>query len=154
MKIRIKSKKGILKNYIIGLLIFSMVITSFWLVPQRVGGFFSKYDYSTTETLNLDVSDNVSRQIDILAGDIIAEGEDGGKNFYQSGTEFISGIIRGAFGGLVSIYKSFGITKTLMESIGDVIGVEPFIISTFVNILLFIIVFTILLIIFNRSDSA
>lgn len=151
-------RKGFLKNYIIGLLIFSMIVTGLWIVPQSADGFFTAYNYNPTgDMLAFDVTSNVSRSIEDLTCDINPEDDSCGdvsSNLLSTATTFISGMVQGAFGGLISIWKSFGVTRVLMNSIADHLGIEPFIITTFVNIVLFLVVFTILLILFNRSDSA
>lgn len=144
-------KKGFLKPYIIGLFLFGMVISGFWLVPQYQGGFWESYGYAPPPSYNLDEFNTLNSTSQITGtfnNDVQA------KNVFSAGKEIVQGIVQGAYSGLVTLKKSTGITELLFTNIGNRIGIPPFIIQTFTWIVVFVVAYTILLIIFNRSDSA
>ena len=149
------NKKGFINKYVVGILLFAMIVTGFWIVPQRSGGFWEAYGYNTSDSMaQFDVSKNVSRDVENLACDLKLEtcaNRKSTSNFIDQVKTFTEGMFQGGFSAMVTLYKSFGVTKVLFDSIGDLIGVEPFIITTFVSIVLFSLIIWILFIIFNRQ---
>ena len=143
-----------LANFVIGLLLFSMIVTVFYIVPQQANGFWPAYSYNPSlEMSKYDVSKNASRIVENMACDITQEPgcNSGKKSVIGAGKSVIETMVGGVYGALVFVYNGFGITKVLFESIGSAIGVDPIIVTTFTAIILFSVVFALLLLIFNRS---
>lgn len=149
------NKKAFINKYVVGLLLFTMIVTGFWIVPQRSGGFWEAYGYNVSESMTqFDVSKNVSRDIESFACDLKLETctqRVSTSNYIDQIKTFTEGMFQGGFSAMVSIYKSFGISKVLVESVGNFLGVEPFILIVFTNILLFSLIIWILFIMFNRQ---
>lgn len=151
-----KNKGMALNGYIIALLVFSLVIIGFTIIPSQE--FWIKYEYSmpSNNMSNLDKSSSVSSTIQDLVCDINPESEScptNKKNVFEQVTNFVEGMVQGGYGALITIYKSFGLAKVLIESVSEIIGVPPQVTVILTSIMLFSIVFTIILIIFNRSDA-
>jgi hypothetical protein len=141
---------------VVGGLLLSMIVQAFYIVPQQQGGFWQAYSYNPNlDMSSYDISKNMSEVAFNAACDIT---QDAGctnttpkKSIIEKGKSVIETMVGGAYGSLLSIYNGYGVTKVLFEGIGNVLGVDSIIITTISTILLFVIVFAILLLIFNRS---
>lgn len=151
----INRKGGVFFQYISAVLLFSLVIVGFYVIPNQTGGFWEAYKYTPEEDLSgYDKSSQLDSTITNVACDTGLEdcqGED--KNFFAKTGDFINAMVNGAYGGLVTIYKSFGVTRTLVMDTGTGIGVPREITDIMITMILALIVITVVLIIFNRSDT-
>lgn len=151
-------KAGVLFNSIAAILMFSLVIVVFYTVPNQIGGFWDKYSY-TSPANTLESRFDVSSDIDTVVTQVNCDISDVDscdtekKSTLQQTSEFIGGIVQGGYGGLITIKNSFGTTKTLTLETGQELNIPPAIIGIFVTLILALITITILLIIFNRSDT-
>lgn len=162
-------KKGIgfLNRYLIGFLVFSLIISSWLLIPDQGddvdgnSGFWGAYDYTipSNEMSSLDATDNVSIALRDVVCDINPESNScgdidrtalGGSG--NIATLPIQGIVQGGYGALVTVQKTLGIAKVTVENSGRIFGLDPLITDIIVSIILITVTFTIVLIIFNRSD--
>lgn len=150
-------KAGMMIKYIASILMFSLVIVGFHVIPnQRPAGFWEAYKYTPPEDLTgFDKSSQIDNTITNIACDINQEDscDTEQKNKFQQAGNFIGSMVQGGYGGLITLYKSFSISKTLVLDAGSTITVPPEITAIFATLVLAVIAITILLIIFNRSDT-
>lgn len=155
------NKKGIvLTGYIVALLIFSLVITSFvFLLDDEEQGFFNKYNYTipTNNLSNLDQNDATASSIQDVICDINPEAENCGaidkKALADTGSTTIQGILAGGYGTMITIGKSLGTGKVIIENVGQIIGIPPIVTDILVSIIFITIFISITLIIFNRGGA-
>lgn len=162
-----RNKKGIgfLNRYIVALLVFFMIVSAFLLIPDSgddvngKSGFWGAYDYilPSNDLDSLDNTDNVSLSIRDVICDINPE-SNSCPNIDRTalGSSGVTSpepnIIQGAYGPLVTVQKTLGLSKVTVENTGFIFGIDPTIIDYVVSIIFITVLMTIVLIIFNRSD--
>lgn len=153
MKLFKNKKGGTLENVVISVLMFSLVIVVFYFIPNEQG-FWNNYGYTPPDNdiTRFDKSINISRTVTDTVCDVNPEDE----SCTNTNRNLISTIeqkVTGAYGGLITIYKSFGIIKIIVWDVGAELGIPIRIIDIFAAAILALISITIILIIFNRSDT-
>lgn len=156
------NKKGqVLKKYLLFFLLFSLIIVTFTVLPSEDEGFFERNNFALpSNTLSrLNFNNNISSTIADIACDINAENNTcPGSNtpplqqVAGAVNSIINNIVRGGFSALITIYKSVGLGKVLIEEVGMQFGLPAIITDIVVSMLFITILITILLLIFNRSD--
>ena len=138
-----------------------MIIVTFTVLPNEKDGIFKKYSYSlpSNELNKLNFSDDVGVIVTAIACDINAENDTCPESkatpleqFAGAVNAVINNIVKGGFSALITIYKSVGLGKVLIEETGRQFGLPTIIIDIVVSMLFITILITILLLIFNRSD--
>lgn len=161
MKI-INNKKGMnIQNYLLGLLFFSMIVGAFFLVISDTNsGLWYQYGYTvpTNNLSNLDKTTSLKNIGVDIACDINPETNteectEVKKSPVEKISEFINGMVQGGYAGIVTIYKSFDTTKSMVEGVGTELNIPPPFVTGFQVALLLALVITIVFIIFNRSDT-
>lgn len=159
------NKKGFsLIKYPIALLFFSLFVVGGYLAfnPGSGAGFWAQYDYSPTSANNLSqggpydkISDLGGRAEDI-ACDLNPESESCPEVKSSSGEEsnFVQRMLQGGYATMVTLYKMFSVPKLLINSVLSEIGVPTIVANVLYYALLFVVVISITLIIFNRGEVA
>lgn len=154
-------KAQVLKKYLLFFLLFSLIIVTFTVLPNEDEGFFerNKFTLPSNTLSRLNFNDNISTTISNIACDINAENNTcpaGQRSILQQGGDVINAIINnivaGGFRATITIYKSLGLGKVLIEEVGMQFGLPAVITDIVVSMLFITILITILLLIFNRSD--
>jgi len=142
-------------------LLFSLIIVTFTILPSKDDGFFEKNSFSlpSNELNKLNFNNNISNVISDIACDINAENETCPESkatpleqFAGAVNAVINNIVKGGFSALITIFKSLGLGKILIEEVGKQFGLPSIVTDIVVSMLFITILITILLLIFNRSD--
>jgi hypothetical protein len=154
---KITKKGGVLFQYTAGILLFSLVVICFYIIPAQQGGFWEAYQYTppSNTITNLDKSSQIDKTITDISCDINNEDSCNTeqKSKFAQISDFINSMVQGAYGGLITIGKSFGISKTILLDSGQTLSIPPEITAIFVSLIIALLTITVLLIMFNRSDS-
>lgn len=144
--------------YTIGIVLFVIVIVGFYKIPNQTSGFWSFYNYESP-TNNLSLLDK-SSELNSLSANLSCDvtGIDGDNRDCQSQTSLsqsvniLDGLLKQAGGAVITVYNSFGMTKTLLSYSATYLGIPPAIIGLLTTIVLILLIFAIMYIIFGRSD--
>lgn len=144
--------------YTIGIVLFVMVIAGFYGVPSQSLGFWSVYNYTSpaNNLSQLDESSTLNSLATNLSCDITSiNGEDRecqSQTSLSQSVNIMEGLLKQAGGAVITVYNSFGMTKTLMGYSATYLGVPPAISGLLTTIVLILLLFAIMYIIFGRSD--
>lgn len=157
------NKRGFIKNWIVGLLLFSLMIVGFYLVPIENTNMWNEYGYNATSNLGqYAIQNNLSVNLQAVKCDINPEGD---SNCEQENTNLITGaaeavgnfidsMVRRGYSATITLFNSFGLAESVLNLAALEIGVSPAISTIIIDIILTVLLMTIIFIIFNRSDSA
>jgi len=164
IKLKIGKKAQTLKNYIIALLIFSLAITGFIIVPNAfdenrgLTGFWAVNGYTLpgnnisdlsqlnpTQQLIKDISCNINPEPDTCGVE--------STNPFGLLSNFINLMVQGGYSALVTIMRSIGLGSDILYGTALIIGVPSVIVEVLVSVLFVSIIIAVLFLIFNRSDS-
>lgn len=152
------NKKGFsLIKYPIAILLFSLVVYGWFSVVSDTSSdsFWKEQGYTIPSSSNMsrwNKIDEMGQESENIACDLNPESEACAE---ITGTDKtgIEKIVGGGYGALVTLYKLFGVPKTLIIEVLGEIGVPEIFSQVFYYTLLFAVVLTIVFIVFNRSDT-
>lgn len=155
------NKKGMgLEKYAIGIILFVMVVYSFYVVPNLPEGFYSSYGYNLTDSTlsSFDQTENVTDFGSQLACDTTRIGSENsncnsGERSIIDVANFVQNMVGNAYNGVVTIYNTFGMSKILLSSLVEMFHVPPVIATMILTLMLVSLCIALILLIFNRSDS-
>lgn len=148
-------------NYFIAVAVFSLIIVAFYAIPTKTNGFWSEYGYtpSANNISQFDQSSELKTTSQNMACDLNV---DYAKNFTNicntpsnpitAVTDFVQGLVRSGYAGLVTFYKSFGITKVLINNLTVQLAIPEEISAIAISAVLVFFVILLISFIFNRSD--
>lgn len=143
-----RNKKGLaLTKYVLAMFLFVIFVTGAYITANTTGGFWDAYDYDPP-TNNLSSFNKMNELIDqtnTLENDL-------DNNVLTD--NLIGQMVLGGYGALKTVKNMWSIPKTLLNDAGALIGIPPFFTTGLYYALLITIIITIILIIFNRSDTA
>ena len=143
-------------KYSVGVVLFSLFIVAVFTSANKEGGFWDEYNYTppVSDMDSFNQIDEMNEQAEDLMCDINPESESCPDRRSNPLTDNIIGrMVKGAYGSIITLFKSFSIPKTLIIESLQTIGVEDIFIVAFYTIILLMIGIAGLLLIFNRSDS-
>ena len=150
-----------LTMFLIGIVLFVAVIVGFYSIPNNPSGFWSTYSYTppSNNLSQLDKSSELNTLSSNLACDVTGiSGDnrtcDSKTPLEKAGTTVstFSSAVNQAWGALVTLYNSFGMTKTMVEFSFTYLNIPPELTALSFTILLLLIVFAVIYVIFGRSD--
>ena len=143
----------------VSILIFSMVATALYLIPSQTGGLWEAYGYSPTSE-NITEFDRTSATYDTIKDikcDLNPDDEDcvdvKRQSLIDIGIHFIDGMVKGAYGVLITFTKGITLVKSILYDLAGILKVPRLIVDGLVLALEVTLLYTVTLIIFNRSDS-
>ena len=146
----------------IALLLFSMVIIAFIVVPNiqdvsnagDTSSFWGVYGYDVGNStlVSFDMSKNVTDMANSISCDILGKQNATDCPKSTSGTDFINLMVKGGYGALVTLVQGIGFTNILFVNMSTILHIPAQMVGIIQTIVILIILFSILFLIFNRSD--
>lgn len=158
MKRLISNKKGgNIYRFIAATLMLNLIVVVFYTVPVQVGGFWDSYKYTPpSNSINdLDTSSEIDSTVTSVKCDIKDDDScnQQKKNPLTQTTDFIGGIVGGAYAGIITIIQTLDTAKILVSNTGVALNIPEPIIAIVGTLVIGFLVITMLLLIFNRSDT-
>ena len=153
--LRLKTKKAIIKQSMVGLLVFSLVMIGFFVIPftstEQGQAFLSNYGFNNDPNITgYDVSKNISSLTSTLDDDILGSDD---RSVYNKAKDTVNGIIGGGYGALNTLSKVSGYTKNIINLVADVFNIPRIIVDIGIYLIVFLIGWAIINIVFNRIDA-
>ena len=144
-----------LKSYPVAIVLFSLLIVSLYAVASQNMGFWHTYGYTPTGNVtSFNKIDEMNAEAIKLSCDINPEQDScAGIKKIPFLDNFVGRMVTGAYGAAVTLYKSFSIPKVLIIETLGTLGIPTIFITAGYTILLLVLILSIILLIFNRSDS-
>lgn len=135
--------------------VFSLLIIGFYIIPSKSLGFWSEYGYTpgSNNLTDFDQSSQLKNTAENMACDINVDSScETTANPITTVTDFVQGLVRSGYAGLVTFYKSFGATKVLLHNLTVQLEIPEEIAALAISLVLVFFVGILIAFIFNRSD--
>jgi hypothetical protein len=155
------NKKGLnFSGIYIGVIAFIFIIIGFYIIPKEPSGFWEKYNYTApveNKLTGLDITSNLTEFSSDIACDTMKISSNGTickekKSALKTVTDFVQGMVGNGYQGLVTIYNTLGITKTMISGAGDILEIPTPFMTLITALFIILFVIGVIYLIFNRSD--